>query len=66
MKIIELNKKIVEVDFQGNLNLELYPPFVPKNRRYKCSIPSCTYTGMTEDMLKKHISILHPDCQCYM
>lgn len=44
----------------------LFPPFIPKNVRYKCSVASCTYIGMTQDMLKKHISILHPDYQYYV
>lgn len=66
MKRDELDKKIVEVAPDDNLNTEIFPQFIPKNMRYKCSIPLCTYTGMTEDMLKKHISILHPTYQCYM
>ncbi|KAL4143321.1 hypothetical protein QTP88_005667 [Uroleucon formosanum] len=66
MKRDELDKKIVEVAPDGNLNTEIFPQFIPKNMRYKCSIPLCTYTGVTEDMLKKHISILHPSYQCYI
>lgn len=66
MKIDELSKKIVEVAPRDKLNMELFPGFFPKNIRYKCSVPSCSYIGMTVDMLKKHISILHPDSQCYM
>jgi len=66
MKRDELDKKIVEVTPDDSLITEIYPQFIPKNMRYKCSILLCTYTGMTEDMLKKHISILHPTYQYYM
>jgi len=62
----ELDKKIVEVTPDESLNTEIFPKFIPKNMRYKCSVTRCTYTGMTEDMLKKHISILHPTHECYM
>lgn len=66
MRIDELNKKIVEVAPRDEFNVSQFPPFIPKNIRYKCSVTSCTYIGMTQDMLKKHISILHPDYQYYM
>lgn len=62
----ELDKKIVEVTPDDSLNTEIFPKFIPKNMRYKCSVTRCTYTGMTEDMLKKHISILHPTHECYI
>eukprot|EP00102_Acyrthosiphon_pisum_P022313 XP_016659523.1 PREDICTED: uncharacterized protein LOC100573806 [Acyrthosiphon pisum] len=62
----ELDKKIVEVALDDTLNTEIFPQFIPKNMRYKCSIDHCTYTGRTEDMLKKHISILHPNYECYI
>ncbi|CAI6364719.1 unnamed protein product [Macrosiphum euphorbiae] len=62
----ELDKKIVEVAPDDNLNTEIFPQFIPKNMRFKCSVTSCTYTGVTEDMLKKHISILHPTHECYI
>ncbi|XP_026811622.1 uncharacterized protein LOC113552843 isoform X4 [Rhopalosiphum maidis] len=66
MKRDELDKKIVEVAPDDNFKTEIFPQFVPKNMRYKCSIPLCNYTGMTEEMLKSHISILHSTYQCYM
>jgi len=66
MKIDELNKKVIEVTPQDNLNMSLYPKYIPKNKLYKCSVVSCTYTGVSEDMLKEHISILHPSCQYYL
>jgi hypothetical protein len=66
MKRDELDKKIVEVAPDDHFKTEIFPQFVPKNMRYKCSIPLCNYTGMTEEMLKSHISILHSTYQCYM
>jgi len=61
----EFDKKIVEVAPDDSLNTEIFPQFIPINIRYKCSIPLCTYTGMTGDMLKYHISVLHPTHQYY-
>jgi len=66
MKIIEMNNEIVEVAFQGKINLESYPRFIQQTKRFKCSIPSCTYTGIDEDALKTHVTTLHPDSQSYM
>jgi len=66
MKRDELDKKIIELVLVDDFNADIFPQFIPINIRYKCSIPLCTYTGITEDMLKKHISILHPTYQCYM
>lgn len=65
MKTDEINKKIIEVDSQDDLNIDSYPQFVPKNKRYKCSAP-CNYTCITEHMLMSHISILHSNFQWYM
>jgi hypothetical protein len=65
MKTDEINKKIVEVALEDNLKIDSYPQFISKNIRYKCSIP-CTYTCITEHMLKSHILIIHPDSQFYM
>ncbi|XP_050525201.1 uncharacterized protein LOC126896453 isoform X2 [Daktulosphaira vitifoliae] len=62
----ELNKRIIEKLIPSDQDLSMIPDFVPKNKRYKCSIPSCSYLGINEDMLKKHISILHPEYQCYI
>jgi len=66
MKINEMNNEIVEVAFQGKINMEAYPLFIQKTKRFKCSIPSCTYTGIDKDVLKMHITTLHPDCRSYM
>lgn len=65
MKIDELNKKIVEVTPDNNFNSGIFPQFIPKNLRFKCSIPLCCYIGQTEVMLKTHISILHSAYQDY-
>ncbi|XP_025411013.1 uncharacterized protein LOC112683957 isoform X4 [Sipha flava] len=65
MKTDEINKKIVEVALEDNLKIDSYPQFISKNIRYKCSIP-CTYTCITEHMLKSHILIIHPDSQFYI
>lgn len=64
MKIDEINKKIFESAPPDDLNLALFPKFVPENLRFKCS--SCNYTGVNEEKLKKHISVNHPDNQCYL
>lgn len=64
MRIDEINLKIVEVSPHNNLNMELYPTFIPIIKRFKCSV--CAYIGMNEDMLKKHISINHQDHHCYL
>lgn len=66
MKIDEINKKIVEVAAQDQFIVKSYPQFIPKNKRFKCSMANCSYTGITEDLLKTHISILHPTHECYM
>ncbi|CAH1712108.1 unnamed protein product [Aphis gossypii] len=65
MKRDELDKKIVEVAPDDNINTEIFPKFIPKNMRYKCSIPLCDYTGLTEERLKTHISVLHSSYECY-
>jgi len=65
MKRDELDKKIVEVAPDDNINTEIFPKFIPKNMRYKCSIPLCDYTGLTEERLKTHISVLHSTYECY-
>jgi len=62
----EVDKKIFEVAPDDTLNTEIFPQFIPKNMRYKCSIAYCTYMGTTEDMLKKHISTIHPTHEYYM
>lgn len=66
MKIIELNKKIIEVAPKDDINLLKFPQLIPKNKLYKCSILSCAYTGINEKMLKKHISVLHSSNENYM
>lgn len=64
MKINEINKKIFEVNPPAELNLALFPKFVPENMRFKCYL--CNYTGINDKMLTKHISVLHPDNHCYL
>lgn len=66
MKIDDINKKIVEVAPQNHQKIKLYPQFIPKNKRYKCSMLSCPYTAVTEDMLKTHILTLHSVLKSYM
>lgn len=65
MKRDELDKKIVEVDPDKNLNIDIFPQFIPKNIQFKCPIPLCISTNITKDTLMKHISILHPNHQYY-
>lgn len=66
MKIDDINKKIVEVAPQNHHTIHLYPQFIPKNKRYKCSMFSCLYIAVTEDMLKTHILTLHTAIKSYM
>ncbi|KAF0767971.1 Zinc finger Y-chromosomal protein 2 [Aphis craccivora] len=44
----ELDKKIVEVGPGDNFNTEIFPQFISKNMRYKCSILLCTYIGLSK------------------
>jgi len=63
----ELDKKIIEVVLpDNNMKTEIFPQLIQKNMRYKCSITLCTFTGMTEGILREHITIIHPTCRYYM
>lgn len=67
MKIDELNMKIVEVPFTNDLDIELFPPFIPKIKRFQCSEGTCNQQFFSDDdLLKTHISIIHKDFQFYL
>lgn len=66
MIIDEINMKIVEIHDLDNLNKDLYPTFIPKDKRYKCSIPLCDFLALTEDMLTINMSILHSYNHSYL
>lgn len=67
MKIDLLNMKIVEVFSTDDLDIELYPPFIPKIKRFQCSEGTCNQQFFSdEDLLKTHMSIIHKDFQFYL
>lgn len=66
-KVDELNLKIVEVSPINNLNTELFPKFIPKNKRFQCSEKTCNQQFfLNVDLLKTHISINHKVYQSYL
>ncbi|VVC35861.1 Zinc finger C2H2-type,Zinc finger, RING/FYVE/PHD-type [Cinara cedri] len=66
-KIDELNLKIVELFPINDLNTELFPKLIPKNKRFQCSEGTCNQQFFLDvDLLKTHMSIIHKDYQFYL
>ncbi|VVC37522.1 Zinc finger C2H2-type [Cinara cedri] len=66
-KVDKLNTKIVEVSPINNLNTELFPQFIPKNKLFQCSEGTCNQQFfLNADLLKTHMSIIHEDFQFYL